>query len=70
MDITVICAENKFSFLKNQIENLGMKIISEKEEDNTLVVQISSEGYEILSEIPGIISIEKSSIYDLFKDTL
>jgi len=67
MDVTVICADDKFYDLKSKIENLEMEIVSLKEEDNSLVVRVSSEGYETLAEIPGIISIEKYSIYNLFK---
>jgi hypothetical protein len=67
IEVSVICAEAKLASVKEKLEDMGIEITSTQEEDDTLCVKVSEEGYEALAELPGIMSVEKSDIFSLFK---
>lgn len=64
-EYTVVCKENWGSGVKEKLEDLGINIISINED--VIKVEIPEERFEVLAEIPGIMSIEVANIFAMWK---
>ena len=64
-EYTVVCKENCGNGVKEKLDDLGINIISINED--VIKVKIPEERYEVLAEIPGIMSIEVANIFAMWK---
>lgn len=65
MKVKITCIKEQIEIVKEAIEDLGIEIISTT--DTSITVDTSDEGCNLISEIPGVSSVVKSSFLDRFK---
>lgn len=65
MKINIFCKEEKIEDVKESLEEIGINIITSGEDKFT--AEVSNEEYILLLEVPGIISVEKAGIMDLWR---
>lgn len=66
MKINIFCKEGKSEDVKNALEEIGINIITSSDEKFT--AEVSNEEYILLLEVPGILSVEKAGIMDLWRN--
>jgi len=64
--INIFCKEGKSEDVKNALEEIGINIITSSDEKFT--AEVSNEEYILLLEVPGILSVEKAGIMDLWRN--
>lgn len=68
MKVKITCIKEQIEIVKEAIEDLGIEIISTTDTtDASITVDTSDEGCNLISEIPGVSSVVKSSFLDRFK---
>lgn len=66
MKITVACIQEKTKKIVEQLEDFGMEVESSDEEHGNIVVHASAEGFDKISELPGVLSARKEDLNALF----
>lgn len=64
-EYTVVCKESLGNNIKEKLDDLGIEVISINED--IIKVKIPEERYEVLAEIPGIMSVEMANIFAIWK---
>ena len=66
MKLNIFFKEDRSEDVKCSLEDIGLNVISST--DDRHVVEASIDEYNLISEIPGIISIEKVGVFDMWKE--